>query len=53
MRVLLLPLVGDDHDAAACTVMGGCGRSRVCELIFGGATRHVRHDYALPVALAH
>ncbi|MCC2664271.1 MAG: hypothetical protein K0R41_2607 [Geminicoccaceae bacterium] len=53
MRALLLPLVGDDHDAAACTVMGGCGHSRARELILGGATRHVPHDYALPVAIAH
>jgi nucleotide-binding universal stress UspA family protein len=36
MRVLLLPLAGAD-----LLVMGGYGHSRVRELFFGGATRHV------------
>ena len=34
-------------------VMGGYGHSRVRELIFGGATRHVLHHYDLPVLIAH
>jgi nucleotide-binding universal stress UspA family protein len=34
-------------------VMGGYGHSRVRELIFGGATRHILHYYDLPVLIAH
>jgi nucleotide-binding universal stress UspA family protein len=34
-------------------VMGGYGRSRVSELVFGGVTRTVLGQYDLPVLLAH
>lgn len=34
-------------------VMGGYGRSRFSELIFGGVTRHVLRHHQLPVLLAH
>jgi nucleotide-binding universal stress UspA family protein len=34
-------------------VMGGYGRSRFSELIFGGVTRHVLGHYQLPVLIAH
>lgn len=38
---------------AEMLVMGGYGRSRMQELIFGGATRHVLNHLDLPVLLAH
>jgi Universal stress protein family len=34
-------------------VMGGYGRSRVSELVFGGVTRTVLGQYHLPILLAH
>jgi len=34
-------------------VMGGYGRSRVSELVFGGVTRTVLGQYGLPILLAH
>jgi nucleotide-binding universal stress UspA family protein len=34
-------------------VMGGYGRSRVSELVFGGVTRTVLGQYDLPILLAH
>jgi Universal stress protein family len=34
-------------------VMGGYGRSRVSELVFGGVTRSVLGHYDLPILLAH
>jgi nucleotide-binding universal stress UspA family protein len=34
-------------------VMGGYGRSRVRELVFGGVTRTVLSQYDLPILLAH
>jgi nucleotide-binding universal stress UspA family protein len=34
-------------------VMGGYGRSRVRELVFGGVTRTVLGQYDLPILLAH
>jgi nucleotide-binding universal stress UspA family protein len=34
-------------------VMGGYGRSRVSEMVFGGVTRTVLGQYDLPVLLAH
>lgn len=34
-------------------VMGGYGRSRFRELVFGGVTRHVLTDHDLPVLIAH
>jgi nucleotide-binding universal stress UspA family protein len=34
-------------------VMGGYGRSRVSEMVFGGVTRTVLGQYHLPVLLAH
>ncbi len=34
-------------------VMGGYGRSRLSEFLFGGATRHVRAHASVPVLMAH
>jgi nucleotide-binding universal stress UspA family protein len=34
-------------------VMGGYGRSRFSELIFGGVTRHVLRHHQMPVLIAH
>lgn len=34
-------------------VMGGYGRSRLSEFLFGGATRHVRSHASVPVLMAH
>jgi nucleotide-binding universal stress UspA family protein len=39
--------------SADLLVMGGYGRSRFSELIFGGVTRHVLHHLELPVLIAH
>jgi nucleotide-binding universal stress UspA family protein len=38
---------------ADLVVMGGYGRSRVSELVFGGVTRTVLGQYDLPILLAH
>jgi len=38
---------------AALLVMGGYGRSRLREWIFGGFTRHVLQGAAVPVLMAH
>lgn len=46
-------LRGAQEHAADLLVMGGYGRSRMQELIFGGATRHVIGHADLPVLLAH
>jgi nucleotide-binding universal stress UspA family protein len=34
-------------------VMGGYGRARVTELVFGGVTRHVLADAELPLLISH
>jgi nucleotide-binding universal stress UspA family protein len=41
------------EDGADLLVMGGYGRSRLRELVLGGATRHVLHHMTLPVLLSH
>jgi len=47
-------LVADAVAAGAdLLVMGAYGRSRMRETIFGGATRSVLHESALPVLMAH
>lgn len=40
-------------EAADLLVMGAYGRSRVRELVLGGATRHVLDHAALPVLMSH
>jgi nucleotide-binding universal stress UspA family protein len=39
--------------AADYVVMGAFGRSRAREFLFGGVTRHMLHESALPLLLAH
>ncbi len=39
--------------AADLLVMGAYGRSRMRETIFGGATRSVLNESALPLLMAH
>ena len=38
-----------EREGADLLVMGAYGHTRLRELIFGGATRHVLRDAALPV----
>jgi nucleotide-binding universal stress UspA family protein len=38
---------------AEVLIMGGYGRSRMQEMIFGGVTRHVLHHLDMPVLFAH
>ena len=40
-------------EAADLLVMGAYGRSRVRELVLGGATRHVLEHATLPVLMSH
>lgn len=47
-------LLGKAKDLdAGCLIMGGYGRSRMQEMIFGGATRHILAHPDLPLLLAH
>jgi nucleotide-binding universal stress UspA family protein len=39
--------------SASLLVMGGYGRSRLREFIFGGVTRHMLRNAKLPVLMAH
>ena len=34
-------------------VMGGCSRSRLREVVFGGVTRHVLRSASMPVLMSH
>ena len=38
-----------EREGADLLVMGAYGHTRLRELIFGGATRHVLHEAAIPV----
>lgn len=49
-EVLLSRLADDDADLL---VMGAYGRSRMRELILGGATRHVLQHMTVPVLMSH
>jgi len=47
-------LLGKAKDLdASCLMMGGYGRSRMQEMIFGGATRYILGHPDLPLLLAH
>jgi len=47
-------LLSTSHEVGAdLLVMGGYGRSRVREMVFGGVTRTVLGQYDLPILLAH
>lgn len=41
------------HDSADFLVMGAYSHSRVRELVFGGATRYILDDSAMPVLMTH
>ena len=67
MRVILVALAGEAHGGAVgwalralarelgadLPVMGGYGRSRMRERIFGGVTQHVLDHHDMPVLAAH
>ena len=46
-------LAGAEEAKAGLLVMGGYGRSRISELIFGGLTRDILGGASIPVLLAH
>jgi Universal stress protein UspA and related nucleotide-binding proteins len=48
---MLLSRAGDE--AADLIVMGAYGRSRLRELVLGGATRHILNHMTVPVLLSH
>jgi nucleotide-binding universal stress UspA family protein len=46
-------LAGADAFSADLLVMGAYGRSRMRELVLGGATRHVLHHLPIPALMSH
>jgi nucleotide-binding universal stress UspA family protein len=48
---MLLSRAADD--GADLLVMGAYGRSRLSELVLGGATRHILQHMTLPVLFSH